>query len=74
MFAVALIWPLTNFCFRFLSVVAFVSSTNLIHPQYTHPAWEGFDISKLHEEYAKLEAEKQAYLAAKAGGSAGGSR
>ena len=34
--------------------------------QYTHPAWEGFDVSKLHEEYAKLEAEKQAYLAAKA--------
>lgn len=34
--------------------------------QAMHPAWENFDISKLHEEYAKLEAEKQAYLAAKA--------
>jgi hypothetical protein len=31
-----------------------------------HPAWEDFDISKLHDEYAKLEAEKQAYLRAKA--------
>jgi len=36
--------------------------------QYTHPAWEGFDVSKLHAEYEKLEAEKQAYLAAKAAG------
>lgn len=34
--------------------------------QIMHPAWENFDISKLHDEYAKLEAEKQAYLAAKA--------
>lgn len=38
----------------------------LLMLQYSHPAWEGFDISKLHAEYEKLEAEKQAYLAAKA--------
>lgn len=36
--------------------------------QVMHTAWENFDISLLHEEYEKLEAEKQAYLAAKAGG------
>jgi hypothetical protein len=36
--------------------------------QVMHPAWDNFDINLLHEEYAKLEAEKQAYLAAKAGG------
>jgi hypothetical protein len=34
--------------------------------QVMHPAWDGFDISKLQDMYAQLEAEKQAYLAAKA--------
>jgi hypothetical protein len=34
--------------------------------QHLHPAWEGFDISKMHEVYDQLEVEKQQYLAAKA--------
>jgi hypothetical protein len=35
-----------------------------------HSAWEGFDISKMRAEFAEAEAEKQAYLAAKAAGGA----
>lgn len=46
-------------------ILTFIPAVALLL-QYSHPAWEGFDISKLHAEYEKLEAEKQAYLAAKA--------